>query len=126
MTQFFVGEWVDIDPDNRVGRRNSSGGRAIIRSNQPSYNVRYLLYNHLSQDVDESRIHHSSLMTTSQHLSPNGEIVPSLLSYNYHNYLGSQQQLQHGNSTNRNHSLNIKSNTSSLITTTSLLKQSLQ
>jgi hypothetical protein len=124
MPLFYIGEWVDVDPDNRVGRRNSTGGRAIINTNDPTYSVSYILDNHLSQDVDESRIHHSSLMTTSRRLSPEGDVVPSLLSYNYQDHQRARVNVE--SSSSNDSSLRLQQDLDTIITTSSLLQMSLK
>ena len=52
-----VGDYVNIDNENRTGRRNSEGGKGYLETVQPTYNVRYVLTGLLSPNVNRSRIH---------------------------------------------------------------------
>lgn len=88
-SSLFLGMYVNVDPESRVGRRDSAGGAGIIVSVEPSTSIRYLIEGRLTQDVDEERIHSMSMMTTSRRPGPNGQTIPGLLSYNYSSFSAS-------------------------------------
>jgi hypothetical protein len=115
---FFVGEWVDVDPEQRRGRRDSEGGRAIIKEIEPSYNLQYLVGGQLSQEVDEQRIHHTTLDTHARRRSPNDELRPSLLSHNYEPVERNQQ--------NTAESQTPANNNRQIVTTASMMREALK
>ena len=53
---FRVGDYVEVDGENRIGRRNSEGGKAYIADVSPTISVRYVISGLLSPSVVKERI----------------------------------------------------------------------
>ena len=74
--RFRVGEHVSVQRETRPGRRNSEGGNAFITSLEPVINVRYVLTNLTSPDVNINRINKTNIATRGRRNELNG--APSL------------------------------------------------
>jgi hypothetical protein len=109
------GMYVSVDPTP-----SSSGGFGFVVSTNP-INVKYIVENRLSQDVDEDRIHDATLTTTSRRLDTNGQPIPGLLSYNYAEYLSHADDNDNNNNNNNN---NVIPPLPNLITTNYIIQQS--
>ena len=98
MSDLFVGMWVDVDGEHRIGTRNSEGGRAIITNINDNYvAVKYLLTSLCSPEVKSARIRPADLILSGRRKSRDGSTTPSLLSHLYGEYRSQQQisQSQH-------------------------------
>ena len=104
MSDLFVGMYVDIDPENRVGRRNSEGGRGIVTAiNNTDISVKYMWSHLTSPRVNQSQIHAADLILTCRQTNTREEATPSLLSHIYGEYCSNQIQIQLEDSQNNNH-----------------------
>jgi hypothetical protein len=88
-----IGDYVKVDPENRIGRRDSEGGLGFIEAISPGYNVRYLVPNRLSPNVNEGRIHSARIATTGRRKGRDGGIAPSMLDHTYPEYRRLQDEL---------------------------------
>ena len=98
MSDLFVGMWVDVDGEQRIGTRNSEGGRAIITNINDNYvAAKYLLTNLCSPEVKSARIRPADLILSGRRKSRDGLTTPSLLSHLYGEYRSQQisSQTQH-------------------------------
>ena len=97
MSDLFVGMWVDVEGEVRIGTRNSEGGRGIIiEKNERRISVKYLLSNSCSPDVNSTQIRPANLVLNGRRKSGDGSSTPSLLSHLYGEYRSQQlSQVQH-------------------------------
>ena len=90
LPDLFVGMWVDVDPELRIGSRNSEGGRARIIDIDDDHNisVKYVIGDMMSPNVQPSRIHHPDFILNGRRNSRSSDSAsaPSLLSHLYGEY----------------------------------------
>jgi hypothetical protein len=80
---YSIGALVKVAPEERVGRPDSEGGMAFVKSfdeEDLTLDVEYTVTGQESQEVVPQRITAASLATTARRRSPNEATRPSLLS----------------------------------------------
>lgn len=124
----FIGMYVDVQPENRIGERNSDGGRGIITSinaendsnDSNTFDVKYILSNLKSPIVKKARIRSANFVLTGRRKTTNGEATPSLLSHLYGAFIG--QQLQNEIENERSPTTTAVTTEPEMVTTASLLR----
>ena len=97
---FCDGDYVEIDPESRSGRRDSEGGKGFIEALHPTLDVRYVISGLLSPSVDSSRIHTAKISTSGRRKGVDGGRTPSILDYSYPEYRRQQLLIAESTSTN--------------------------
>ena len=82
---------MEVDPENRIGRRNSEGGKAYVATVSPTISVRYVISGLLSQSVVKERIHVAKIGTSGRRRGIDGGRTPSILDNSYPEYQRQQQ-----------------------------------
>jgi hypothetical protein len=77
---FTHGSYVDVEPEERTGRRDSEGGKAYVVHVDGRFDVRYVIGNIFSPNVDVSRIRPTTVQTTARRRQGETGTRPSLLS----------------------------------------------